>query len=106
MYNTIYRSQITDILGRVFLKFKPCVLKRIQTLIRTSPPTGIEPVTFRLTAECSNQLSYESHVNNRTSPYLQSIIETVVYIIFYNKYFLSKSMQIDLFRHYFVKRTN
>ena len=57
MYNTIYRSQITDILGRVFLKFKPCVLKRIQTLIRTSPPTGIEPVTFRLTAECSNQLS-------------------------------------------------
>ena len=23
-------------------------------------PTGLEPVTFRLLAECSNQLSYES----------------------------------------------
>ena len=27
---------------------------------RTVLPTGIEPVTFRLLAECSNQLSYES----------------------------------------------
>ena len=26
-------------------------------------PTGLEPVTFRLLAECSNQLSYESCAN-------------------------------------------
>ena len=33
-------------------------------------PTGLEPVTFRLLAECSNQLSYESllySINKRSN---------------------------------------
>ena len=52
----------------LFIKFQRELefsMSRTSSVLREIPlqkllPTGLEPVTFRLLAECSNQLSYES----------------------------------------------